>query len=471
MTLNEREKVNYIKNTFHQYFDIKLNMNVETNESVNLVIPIDTLTKEKSFTHRKTYDNVQEILNKYEETNYEQEIECSLVRVIDGDTIIVDIVEGDEIRRETVRLVGVNTPEIKYNSSNEIITIDEGGDVSKEFLTEAIELEDYIYLNVDKKKERDSYNRLLAVLIIQNKNINEILLREGLAEIWYLPPSEFNPYEWGDINTHIHQYESQNDDITELAPYFNSDMTNIVFTSQNNYNVTYKFEVYKDVIYVRLKPFSQNIRMHILPKSYDCSDTILFFKDNMITEENIKITNDYHHYPERSYINSYYHINGIDRDRDDISIENRNYNFNDWIKTFCEFSYDITESTKFLNNIQICCGYKYNKSTPYYSIHYTGIKDNTNIAIEDRCTLIDANYDDIQEKPNNITQYHYDSNKVLYIPKANRDIRAEYGDLKHTLPANIGKLYRKTIKYINDNLYSEEDKKFAIADWKDLSKD
>lgn len=527
MTLNDIEKINYIKNTFHQYFDLTLNTNIETAETVNLVIPIDTLTKQEpieKFSHYKTYEedyDIQEILDKYNDTTYEKEVRCFLVRVKDGDTIVVSIPyqKNDTVlyREETIRLVGVNTPE----------TTDDGADVSKEFLTKALNVENEIFLNIDNQREKDNYGRTLAVVISGNKNINEILLKEGLAEIWYIPPSEFNPYEWGTVNTPIHTYQFSNDDISILSPYFNADMTNIVFTPQSNYNVLYKYEIYNGVIYVKLNPFSLNIRMHVLPKAYDCSDTVLFFKDSMlaredknlslsidknvvqkgdsiqlegkildntgkpiagrqikfyaetglqsgnkvsIAENSMDITDDYHHYFDKDYINAYYHINDIDRDRDNPSIASERYNINKWKKTYCDFSYDISKDTKTFNNIQICAGYRYNKTTPYYSIHYTGIRDNTNIAIEDRCTLIDANYDKIETIANNITQYHYDSNKVLYIPKSTRDIKGTYQtNINHINADSIGKLHRKTIKYINDIMYSEENKDHAIGTWVDLS--
>ena len=39
--------------------------------------------------------------------------------------------------------------------------------------------------------------------IVDGKNVNEMLLKEGLAEIMYMPPSEFYPYDWADSNTHV----------------------------------------------------------------------------------------------------------------------------------------------------------------------------------------------------------------------------------------------------------------------------
>lgn len=455
MSLNNLEKTNYIKNTFHQYFDLTLNKSFETTQTVNLIIPIDEISG----------TNVETIINSFDDTPIIKEKEVFCTKVIDGDTIWVKDVLLDEngekkLSNESykVRLVGVNTPE--KNKA--------GYDEAKNFVIEAC-LYKNLYLNIDSKKEKDNYDRYLAVIIVNNKNLNEILLKMGYATVMYIPPSEFDPNTWEGDSPQTFILET--DGINLLSPYFNPEMTNIVFTPQNNLDIIYRYEIYQGVIYVKLNPFSQNIRMHILPKSYDCSDVVLFFKDNMKEKEVINITEDYHYYEEKDYINSYYHINEVDRDRDNPDISNEEYNINDWENTFCDFSFDVSKSTKNMNNVQICAGYRYNKTTPYYAIHYTGIRDNTNIAIEDRCTLIDANYDTIEEKTNNITQYHYDSNNILYIPKASRDIKASYGDIDHISKDSNGKLHRKTLKYINDILYSEEKRKYAIGNWVDISEE
>ena len=508
MSLSNDTKIKYIKNNFHQYFNITLNTDIHTTEPVNLVIPIERMTSGETisdsqydYRHDITYEegyDIESILSKYNNTSYQIEdcIECVCTKVIDGDTIDVKIPietdEGIDYKYERVRLVGVNTPEENRT----------GYDVSKEFIQkvcysknffnynkkketdpdtpiEEVFNNKHIYLKIDSVKPYDTQTpaRLLAVLIYNNKNINEVLLKEGLAEIQYIPPSEFYPFDWGDSKTNVHVYQFTNTDISVLYPYFNPEMTNVVFTPKNDYSKIYKYEVYKGVYFIRMNPFSKYITMHLLPKSYDCSDNLLIFKDDMLKSENKKITSDYVHFPNQSNINSYFIVRNKIRDRDNPSIASASYNPNRWIRTFCEFSYDISKNTKDFNNLQICAGYKYNKSTPYYSIHFTGVRDNTNLKIEDRCTLLDANFDKIEEIPNNITQYHYDNQRELYIPKNPRDIKEPntYEKIDHI--SNISKHHHKIIKYINDSLYSEEDvlettngnKRYTIAHWVDLS--
>ena len=58
-------------------------------------------------------------------------------------------------------------------------------------------------IDFDDSKHSDRYGRTLGVVIVDGKNVNEMLLKEGLAEIMYMPPSEFYPYDWANSNTHI----------------------------------------------------------------------------------------------------------------------------------------------------------------------------------------------------------------------------------------------------------------------------
>lgn len=128
-------------------------------------------------TYQSTTTN--DIISKYDDTKYTTTIQDKCIKVIDGDTIKTQ-------NYGTIRLVGVNTPEIGML----------GADVSKYFV-EKLCLNKQVQIKIDSQNKKDKYNRTLAVIIIDNKNLNEMLLKEGLATIMYIPPSEFNPYSWG----------------------------------------------------------------------------------------------------------------------------------------------------------------------------------------------------------------------------------------------------------------------------------
>ncbi|MDI6642802.1 MAG: thermonuclease family protein [Candidatus Hodarchaeaceae archaeon] len=106
--------------------------------------------------------------------------------VVDGDTIYL---EGGE----KVRLVGINTPELGPPA-------EPGAVEAKEFVENLCPSGTEIGLNVDDLKPTDRYGRTLAVVYIRINgvwtNLNAELLRMGFAEVMYIPPSEFNPYEW-----------------------------------------------------------------------------------------------------------------------------------------------------------------------------------------------------------------------------------------------------------------------------------
>lgn len=98
--------------------------------------------------------------------------------VVDGDTLDVDTVGR-------IRFVGINTPEKDQS----------GYQKAKDFVKRAC-LGKMVYLDIDDAKNHDKYGRVLAVVYVNGVNINAALLKEGYADIMYIPPSEFNPYLW-----------------------------------------------------------------------------------------------------------------------------------------------------------------------------------------------------------------------------------------------------------------------------------
>lgn len=129
--------------------------------------------------------SASDILSQYSDTDCHVEESAVCTKVVDGDTIYLD-------NGEKVRFVGVNTPERGV----------EGYIASKNFVQKLC-LNKKVGLDIDDSKHSDKYGRTLAVVIVDGKNVNEMLLKEGLAEIMYIPPSEFYPYNWADGSTHV----------------------------------------------------------------------------------------------------------------------------------------------------------------------------------------------------------------------------------------------------------------------------
>lgn len=99
-----------------------------------------------------------------------------VMRTVDGDTIVV-MLNGS---KQKVRLQGVNTPE-KDGPYTKAQPMNETATRRTKELTE----NKTVTLVSDKKDETDKYGRLLAYVVLPDGRVlNEILIKEGLAEVY-----------------------------------------------------------------------------------------------------------------------------------------------------------------------------------------------------------------------------------------------------------------------------------------------
>jgi len=97
--------------------------------------------------------------------------------VYDGDSVTLDIDLGFNIvmRNQKIRLLGINTPEIRGEER-------ESGLVAASRLRDLIEGKDI--LMVSHKDRTGKYGRWLATIYINGQDINQLLIDEGLADIY-----------------------------------------------------------------------------------------------------------------------------------------------------------------------------------------------------------------------------------------------------------------------------------------------
>lgn len=97
--------------------------------------------------------------------------DATVLDVHDGDTITVQISLGlDVSKKEVIRLLGVDCPELKTKEGKEVAAY------ARKLLTGK---KITIQTNND---DREKYGRLLATVIIQNINFNELLISKGFAK-------------------------------------------------------------------------------------------------------------------------------------------------------------------------------------------------------------------------------------------------------------------------------------------------
>lgn len=156
-----------------------------------------------------TYSDMSasDILSKYPDTDCHVEETAICTKVVDGDTIYLD-------NGKKIRMVGVNTPERGV----------EGYITSKNFVQKLC-LNKKVGIDIDDSKHTDRYGRTLAVVIVDGKNVNEMLLKEGLAEVMYMPPSEFYPFDWANSNTHVDTTHSSSSSSSSKSTSHSSDST------------------------------------------------------------------------------------------------------------------------------------------------------------------------------------------------------------------------------------------------------
>ena len=122
-------------------------------------------------------------------------IPCVVQRVTDGDTFTCLLDGKEEVK---VRLIGIDAPESRINEravrqsqqtgieTQEIVKM---GQRAKNFVKEIITKGTEVYLEFDVQRT-DRYGRLLAYVWLRDgRMLNELILREGYAQVYTVPPN------------------------------------------------------------------------------------------------------------------------------------------------------------------------------------------------------------------------------------------------------------------------------------------
>ena len=96
-----------------------------------------------------------------------------VIRVVDGDTIVIDFLG----KKEKVRLLCVNTPESVHPDKKQNIPM---GKVASKYAQKKL-LGKYIDLEFESNRLRGNYGRLLAYVFVDRRNFNIDLVRQGLS--------------------------------------------------------------------------------------------------------------------------------------------------------------------------------------------------------------------------------------------------------------------------------------------------
>ena len=110
------------------------------------------------------------------------EYRAKVIKVIDGDTIDVDIDLGFCVilAKQRIRLYGIDTPESRTSDKEEKFY----GKISSAFMKDHCPRGSYITLRtyLDSKGK---YGRILGEIIVDDKNLNKLMVEKSLAVEYY----------------------------------------------------------------------------------------------------------------------------------------------------------------------------------------------------------------------------------------------------------------------------------------------
>ena len=104
-----------------------------------------------------------------------------VTRTVDGDTIVVNINGADT----KIRLIGIDAPESVHPDKEKNT---EEGTIASEYMKDLLKGK-AVYLEYDSEY-KDAYDRVLAYVYLEDKRmVNAILLEEGMAAVYTVPPN------------------------------------------------------------------------------------------------------------------------------------------------------------------------------------------------------------------------------------------------------------------------------------------
>lgn len=105
---------------------------------------------------------------------------ATILRWVDGDTVDVDIDLGFGVwlRKQRVRLFGINTPESRTRDLEE----KERGLAAKEFAKSCAPIGASVTIQTTKGKETGKYGRILGTIMVnEDQSVNQMLIENGHA--------------------------------------------------------------------------------------------------------------------------------------------------------------------------------------------------------------------------------------------------------------------------------------------------
>ena len=111
------------------------------------------------------------------------EYRCKVTRVVDGDTVDVDIDLGFGVwlHKERVRIYGIDTPESRTRDLEE----KKYGLAAKEFVKQFVKGGKNIVLRTQKYDAKGKFGRILGDIVVDNVSMSDTMIKEHHAVPYY----------------------------------------------------------------------------------------------------------------------------------------------------------------------------------------------------------------------------------------------------------------------------------------------
>lgn len=106
------------------------------------------------------------------------EVSTDQVSVIDGDTVKVKL---DNKKTENIRLLLIDSPELNHSRTGKQPYSED----AKQFVEQMVRTGKNVSIELGES-ERDKYNRLLGYIYVDEKSVQEALIKNGLARVAYV---------------------------------------------------------------------------------------------------------------------------------------------------------------------------------------------------------------------------------------------------------------------------------------------
>lgn len=110
------------------------------------------------------------------------EYKCKITKIVDGDTLDVDIDLGFDIilRNQRIRLYGVDTPELRTTNNEEKVF----GFLAKDFVEKFVDKGD-ILLRTHDYNPKGKFGRIIADIVVNGNSLSEFLIENYLGVAYF----------------------------------------------------------------------------------------------------------------------------------------------------------------------------------------------------------------------------------------------------------------------------------------------